>query len=40
VQLYNTWVNALTSKDFKKMAKKYIKNGKLVKFMLKPDTKV
>ena len=40
MQLYNAWVNALTSKDFKKMAKKYIKNGKLVKFMLKPDTKV
>lgn len=36
---YNEWVNALQGKDFKKMAKKYIKKGKLVKFTLKPDTK-
>jgi zinc protease len=36
---YNNWVNALTSKDFKKLAKKYIKNGKLAKFSLKPEKK-
>ena len=37
---YNAWVNALTGKDLKKFAKKYIKNGKLAKFTLKPETKV
>jgi zinc protease len=36
---YNAWVNALTGKDLKKFAKKYIKNGKLAKFTLKPETK-
>jgi zinc protease len=36
---YTTWVNALQGKDFKKIAKKYIKNGKLVKFTLKPNIK-
>ena len=36
---YNEWVNALKGSDFKKMAKKYIKKGKLVKFTLKPDVK-
>ncbi len=36
---YNNWVNALTSKDFKKLAKKYIQNGKLAKFSLKPEKK-
>ena len=39
MQKYNEWVNALKSKDFKKLAKKYIKNGKLAKFTLKPDTR-
>ena len=37
---YNAWVNALQGKDFKKIAKKYIKNGKLMKFTLKPNVKV
>jgi zinc protease len=36
---YNEWVNALKGSDFKKLAKKYIKKGKLVKFTLKPDVK-
>ena len=36
---YNAWVNALTGKDLKKIAKKYVKNGKLMKFTLKPETK-
>jgi zinc protease len=36
---YNAWVNALTGKDLKKFAKKYIKNGKLAKFTLKPENK-
>jgi zinc protease len=36
---YNEWVNALKGSEFKKMAKKYIKKGKLVKFTLKPDVK-
>jgi zinc protease len=39
INQYNNWVNALTGKDLKKMAKKYIKNGKLMKFTLKPETK-
>jgi zinc protease len=37
---YDAWVNALTTKDFKRMAKKFIKKGNLMKFTLKPDTKV
>jgi zinc protease len=36
---YNEWVNALKGSDFKKIAKKYIKKGKLIKFTLKPDVK-
>jgi zinc protease len=39
VNAYNAWVNALTTKDFKKMAKKYIKKASLLKFSLKPETK-
>jgi zinc protease len=38
-QKYNDWVKGLSSKDLKKMAKKYIKNGNLLRFTLKPDTK-
>jgi zinc protease len=36
---YNEWVNALTTKDLKKIAKKFIKKGNLMQFTLKPDTK-
>lgn len=36
---YNAWVNSLTSADFKRLAKKYIKKGKLAKFSLKPENK-
>lgn len=39
MQKYTEWVNALTTKDFKRLAKKYIKNGKLAKFSLKPENK-
>ena len=39
MQKYNEWVNALTTKDFKRLSKKYIKKGKLAKFSLKPETK-
>ncbi len=36
---YNDWVKALTTKDLKKMAKKYIKKANLLKFTLKPNMK-
>lgn len=39
INKYNEWVNALKGSDFKRLAKKYIKKGKLVKFTLKPDIK-
>jgi zinc protease len=39
MQKYNDWVNALTTSDFKKMAKKFIKKANLMKFTLKPETK-
>jgi zinc protease len=39
INTYNAWVNALTPKDFKKMAKKFIKKATLLKFSLKPENK-